>query len=369
VVYFSEDFGPHDHRFLQALSLAGQEVHFVRLHESHEARQDEGVPPGVRLPEVWAGRGRIEWWRFPGAARQLRRALGELRPDVVHAGPVQRPALLAALAQAHPLLTMSWGSDLLWQARSGPGRWAARYVLARSDVLACDCQAVRQRAQRLGMADERIVVFPWGVDLEHFSPGPSRLRAELGWDQAVVVLSARSWEPLLGVDLLVEGFIRAAAAGPQLRLLMLGSGSMEASVRRRIRETHLEERVHFAGPVTFERLPDYYRCADLYVSASRSDGSSISLLEAMACGLPALVSDIPGNREWVEPEENGRWFADGAIDPLADELQSFHDRPEAWEGLGRRSREIAEQRADWSRNFPRLLEGYELARRHAGRRQ
>ena len=228
--------------------------------------------------------------------------------------------------------------------------------------MACDCQAVRQQAVSLGIPEQRIVVFPWGVDLGHFSPGPSALRAELGWEQSCVILSTRSWERLLGVDLLLEGFLRAAAARPQLRLLMLGSGSMEADLRRRVRQSGLAERMHFAGPVDFERLPDYYRCADLYVSASHSDGSSISLLEALACGLPALVSDIAANREWVAPQENGWWFPDGDAEALAQALLDFSDREEGWRRYGARSREIAEKRADWTRNFPKLLEGYELAR-------
>jgi glycosyltransferase involved in cell wall biosynthesis len=235
-------------------------------------------------------------------------------------------------------------------------------VLAHSDALACDCQAVRRQAVRLGMPEQRIVVFPWGVDLGHFSPGPSVLRAELGWEQSCVILSTRSWERLLGVDLLLDGFLRAAAARPQLRLLMLGTGSMEADLRRRVRQAGMTERVHFAGPAEFERLPDYYRCADLYVSASHSDGSSISLLEAMACGLPALVSDIAGNTEWVALQENGWWFPDGDVEALAQALLDFSDQAGGWGRYGARSREIAEQRADWRCNFPKLLEGYELAR-------
>jgi glycosyltransferase involved in cell wall biosynthesis len=177
-----------------------------------------------------------------------------------------------------------------------------------------------------------------------------------------VILSTRSWERLLGVDLLLEGFLRAAAARPQLRLLMLGSGPMEADLRRSVRQSGMTERVHFAGPVEFERLPDYYRCADLYVSASHSDGSSISLLEALACGLPALVSDIAGNTEWVALQENGWWFPDGDAEALAQALLDFSDQAGGWGRYGARSREIAEQRADWRRNFPKLLEGYELAR-------
>ena len=60
--------------------------------------------------------------------------------------------------------------------------------------------------------------------------------------------------------------------------------------------------------ISQERLPDYFRAADLYVSCSLSDGSSVSLFEAMATGLPVVVTEAPGNHEWVLTSDNG-WLA------------------------------------------------------------
>ena len=94
-----------------------------------------------------------------------------------------------------------------------------------------------------------------------------------------------------------------------------------------------------------------------------SDGTSISPLEAMACGKPTLVSDIPGNREWVTPGENGWWFLDGgASKPW---LRPFRSCCTASRlpGMGRAARCTAEQRADWEKNFPELLRAYRLAER------
>jgi glycosyltransferase involved in cell wall biosynthesis len=113
--------------------------------------------------------------------------------------------------------------------------------------------------------------------------------------------------------------------------------------------------------VGYDDLPRYYRMADLYLSASHSDGTSISLLEAMACGRPALVSDIPGNREWVQSGVNGWLFPDGDEKALAAAIMKAVDQREQLPKMGRAAREIAEQRADWERNFPALLKAYELA--------
>jgi len=103
-------------------------------------------------------------------ADRLRAQLAELEVDVVHAGPVQDCAWLVALAGFPRLVTMSWGSDLLDGANFGIGRWLARATLRRSAAFLGDCEAVRQRAIALGMDSERIVIFPWGVDLERFRP-------------------------------------------------------------------------------------------------------------------------------------------------------------------------------------------------------
>jgi glycosyltransferase involved in cell wall biosynthesis len=256
---------------------------------------------------------------------------------------------------------MSWGSDLLRDAARGWGRWQAKYALGRSHLLLCDCQAVRGRAIELGVSQDRIVVFPWGVDLRRFRPGQrSAIRAQLGWGDSFVVLSARTLEPIYGVDILIEGFVRAAAEEPRLRLLLLSDGGMRDSLVRRIDRAGLQACVHFAGVIEEGDLPDYYHAADLYVSASRSDGSSVTLLEAMACGVPVLVSDIPGNREWVDPEGGGWLFRDGDPDALASGLQRALAGSRRLPEMGRKGRARVVAEADWSANRQMLLDAYQL---------
>ena len=318
VIYFSREYTPHDHRFLEGLSKSEHSVSYLQLEQS-AGSESRPIPDGIR--QVQWKRKRNSWLNLPAQVRNLRDVIRREAPDVIHAGPIQITALRTALAGFHPLVSMSWGSDILLGARKGFGRWAARYTLARSDVFVCDCEAVRELAMRMGMPGERIVVFPWGVDLDHFSPRKeNHLRLLLGWQDCFVVLSTRAWERLTGVDVLVEGFLRAAKSEPRLRLLLLGTGSLRSSICRRIQENGMTDRVYIPGQVQYSDLPMYYRSADLYLSASTSDGSSVSLMEALSCGCPALVSDIPGNREWVEPERHGWWFEIGKIGDLTNRL-------------------------------------------------
>jgi L-malate glycosyltransferase len=125
-------------------------------------------------------------------------------------------------------------------------------------------------------------------------------------------------------------------------------------------EGGVTERVFFPGQVTRRDLPDYYRAADLYVSASHTDGTSVSLLEALSCGCPVLVSDIPGNREWVSPAV-GWTFQTGDVPALAHGLaDAVRERTRSPE-MRLAARSLAESRADWKKNFLRLLDAYRMA--------
>ncbi len=94
----------------------------------------------------------------------------------------------------------------------------------------------------------------------------------------------------------------------------------EQNFVRFFRSGGVDEYVTFGGQISQTDLPRWYHMADLYISPSHVDGSSVSLMEALACGLPCLVSDIPANKEWVFENENGWLFRDGDADHLAEKI-------------------------------------------------
>ncbi|HZU86471.1 MAG TPA: glycosyltransferase family 4 protein [Anaerolineaceae bacterium] len=373
ILYFSRDYTPHDFRFLSAIAQREREVYFLRLERGARQVENRTLPDNVHQIH-WRGahlgdytaQSLFNWHKLPALWADLRRVIREIQPDVIHAGPLPTVAFLAALSGFRPLVSMSWGYDLLqdverstWQKRT------ARYALKRSAILLGDCQAVQQKAVTLGFPPEKVILFPWGVDLQHFSPapGPSPLRERLGWhaQRTFVLLCLRSWEPLYGVDIVVRAFASAAAELPELRLLLLGNGSQAATIKKILIQHNLLDRVHFGGQVNNTALPGYYHAADLYLSASHTDGSSVSLLEAMGCGLPSLVSDIPGNREWIHPGDNGWLFPDGDEAALASKIIAAARNRSQLTPMGQATRRTAEEHADWQKNTHKLWEAYDRA--------
>lgn len=366
ILYFSRDYTTHDHRFLSALAETGHEVHYLRLEDRGRALESRPVPEKVRQVRWAGGQAPFTWAALPRLLADLKRVLRQVQPDLVHAGPLQSAAFLAALAGFRPLVSMSWGYDLIFDARKNAlYRLITRFALRRSAIMVGDSAVVRGLARDYGMPDERIVTFPWGVDLEHFRPGERATGAGADEGAPFTLLSTRGWEPIYGVELIARAFVGAARQVPELRLVMLGGGSLAPRLNEIFSGGGVRERVFLPGQVGQADLPRFYHEADLYLSASHSDGASISLLEALACGRPALVSDIPGNREWITPGVQGWWFPDGDARALeAGILQAVEGRARLAE-MGCAARRLAEERADWKRNFQELLRGYEMALRRS----
>lgn len=360
VLYFTRDYTTHDRRFLSELARTGHQVFYLRLERRGHVLEERPLPDGIESLDWAGGKTPARWGDGPRLLDSLQEVIARVRPDLIQAGPIQTAALLVALTGFQPLVSMSWGSDLLKDAdRNTWQRWATYYVLRRSAVMVGDCDPVRQKARLFGLPDERIVTFPWGVDLEHFQPGREPGSA-LNEDR-FTFLSTRSWEPVYGVDVIARAFVEAAPLCPALRLVMLGHGSQADLLRSIFQSGGVEERVFFPGQVGQEELPDLYNQADVYLSASHSDGTSISLLEALACGRPALLSDIPGNREWIQPGVQGWYFPDGDVDALAKAMLEAVEQHDRLPEMGRAARRLAETRADWHQNFQGLLRAYEIA--------
>jgi glycosyltransferase involved in cell wall biosynthesis len=363
ILYFSDNGSNHNLRFLEKLASSGHDVYF--LDATQEGSAENWMPGGVRRVQLQQSvRRDADPRQFAGLLSEFQSLLTELHPDLVHAGPLQTCGYLAALSGFHPLVVMSWGSDMLVHAdRNAEWRRATEFTLRSADGFFCDCETVRESARRYAaIPNARIVQFPWGIKRGSFSPqGPVESRERLGLSRnAFAFISTRSWEPLYDIEVLLTAFHRAFRQNNRLRLLLLGGGSMAGRVRSFIAEHDLDQVVVTPGFIADREMPRWFRAANAYVSCARSDGTSISLLEAMATGLPAIVTDIASNREWITEDETGWLATAGSFEAFAEKLlHAASLRSDDIEAISDRNQGIVAERADWDKNFPSLLRLYQ----------
>ena len=374
ILYFSRNYTPHDFRFLNSLSKTEHEIFYLKLEANQRQTEDRSVPENVQQI-LWAGGQReFRWSDLPRLVMDFRRVVKRIKPDIVHAGPIQTCAFIAALSGFRPILAMSWGYDLVQDAdKSAWMRWMTRYTLKRSTFLTSDANISRDKAVSFGMNPAKTVIFPWGTDIEHFVPKADRGRKTIDSKKRSTVRSPRSktitffcsrtWEAIYGVDVLAKAFVKVASVNPDVNLILLGGGSQGPRIRQILTNGGVMGRVHFGGQVGQRDLPRWYHMADIYISPSHVDGTSVTLLEALASGLPCLVSDIAGNKDWIEEGVNGWTFRDGDVDDLAEKILFAIKNRRSFGKIGKAARLTAEEKADWSKNFGKLLEVYNVIAR------
>ncbi len=351
ILYASRGLGVHDERFLRALSNSGHDIFFLPLTPA--------VVPGLILPY---GVRQIHQTADSGiTTHTIGTLLEKWKIDLVHAGPVNDVARAFAFCGFKPLVSMSWGFDLLWDAERELLVWMAiKEALEHTSVFFCDAHSVEKKAvDEYGFDPSRIVVFPWGVDHDLFHSTGSRLGKPA--NEPLRIFSNRAWEDQYGVDVLVDGLIRAGNTGLQFSATLAGDGSMRADLQEKISRSAISRQVKFVGRISQTDLPAYYSEADIFISASHVDGSSLSLMEAMSCGTVPVVSDIPSNKEWVEDGKSGYLFTDGDSVHLASRLLALDKVRTGLPGISRQAQQVAEERADWEKNQKIMLDGYELA--------
>lgn len=285
--------------------------------------------------------------RYPLAVPALRRALARFAPDLVDAHYVPNYGLMGVLSGRRPLSIAAWGSDLLVAGRRDPlQRMRARFVLARASLVIGDSGNLAAAARALGAPAERVVAMPWGVDTQRFRPAETR--------EPGLLVSTRMHEPVYDIPALLRGVAPVMAARPELKLVVTGAGSETAALERLARDLLPAGRWSFAGRIGADPMAALLARADVYLSASHSDSTSVSLLEAMASGALPVVSDIEGNREWVGEGDGARLFAPGDAAGAGAALARALDAPGWAEAARARNRSVILERGDAARNMARI---------------
>ena len=230
--------------------------------------------------------------------REIDRLIERTGPDILHGHYATNYGFLAALSGFHPLVVTVHGSDLLIDYdRSILEKLYVTIALRNADLITSPADHMTRRLIKVGIGPQKILTVQYGIDTKVFYPGSS--------SNHLAVLSTRSFEPKYNVELLINAIPIVLSRFPDLKFALVAKGSMEQHLRRRVEELKITHATDFIGGVASEMMPEVFRSASVYVSTSTSDGLSISLCEAMACGLFPVATDIPGNRELIHNGENG----------------------------------------------------------------
>ncbi len=351
-----------------ALIDRGYQVSF--LHFAQEDHPDEpifpdqtqqGIPEWRNCPEVslpYVFKSTIYTIPTLKAKQVLRRALWQLQPDLVHASLTLSPLdfLLPEICQELnlPLVaTFHPGFDAKRRNLTS-GTQQLTYQLYAPWLANYDCTIVFSNLQRdilvkLGVPEHRVAVIPNGVDIDKYCPGISTLKQEFQAQRLFV------YQGRIAPEKNVESLLRAwkqTEMGKECKLLMVGDGPLAASLKMFYHEEHQIFWLGFIGEE--QRRIEILRGADVFILPSLIEGLSLSLLEAMACGVACIATDAGADGEVLEGGAGIVLRPNGVRSQLRTLLPLFRDHVELSLLLGQKARRRVLERYTLSQNISRI---------------
>jgi glycosyltransferase involved in cell wall biosynthesis len=289
--------------------------------------------------------------------------MSRIKPDILDAHNITVYGYLGVASGFHPLVLTVWGSDILIDPKQNAVyRFLSKQALKRADCIMCCSSAIKGETMQLGAAPEKAEVVFIGTNTTKFSPTQKdtmilqRLNIP---ESSPVVISIRSLRPVYDVETLIRAIPLVLEEVPEVRFIIGGQGEQRNYLEKLAQHLGISDSIRFVGWILPEELPGYLASSDVYVSTSLSDGTSISLLEAMACELAPVVTHIPANQPWIKDGENGFLFPVKNHKMLATKIAYLIKNAETRKEFGKESRRIVQEKAEYEKEMAKVERIYQ----------
>lgn len=284
-----------------------------------------------------------------------------LRFDLVHVHWAGF-AYLPFIADLKPYVVTAWGSDIYkisdYDAESQD---RIKKSLKHAALVTVDSEDQKVALVNMGVAASNVKVVQWGVDTTVFKPclKDNALARQLGVAGRPVIYSPRNLAPIYNNDVILRAIKELINKFPDVILVQKHYNCSQDKIDEFLaiaEQLGIRKNVMLLGNMDYEQLPMIYSLADAVVSVPSSDGTPMSVLEAMSCGVVPVVSDLPSLREWIQDGYNGLFVPIGDHIQLANQLASVLERPEWSDSVKKRNCGLVMERADHFSNMRQMEE-------------
>ncbi len=275
----------------------------------------------------------------------------KFNPDMVIAERTTSYGYLAAISGLKPMAIAQQGITDLWP-RNTPSyifkKILQNYAFKKADLIHAWGNSLAEDMKESQVNMEKVMILPKGINLDFFQFNDTSDKRMIN---AVVT---RSLEPEYNHDLILKAFSIVKQKNIPFKLTIVGNGTESKKLKWLANELKIGNEVDFAGRVNNNEIPRYLQQANIYISTPITEGVSASLFEAMACGCFPIVTNLPGNRCWINNHENGILIPSNNHIILAKELQYAFERNLWREAVIKRNRKFIEEHANYAINMKKI---------------
>jgi len=359
ISYFADSQSIHTQRWVKHFAERGHEVHLISLKKA----KIEGVDFHYIGPPI-----PIHYFSYLFLSilksRKIKKIIKEIKPDIVHGHYLIEHGFLAAASGFKPLVVSAWGSDVLvYPKNCFINKFILKFTLKNSDLIFTESKIMKKEIEKYGHAIN-VNVIPWGVNTKNFNPEikSDEIKNSLSIKNSLNIISTRPFAPIYDIETLIKAIPIITREIPNAKFILKNFERhllFKEKIENMAKDLGVYRFIKYVGEVDYHELPKYLAASDIYVSTSLSDSCSVSLLEAMACSLPVVVSDEPSNLEWIIDGWNGYIFPRKDHEALVEKLIMLLKDKEKRELFGKRNREIIEERGNWNKNMAKVEQLYE----------
>lgn len=330
----------HTQRWVEYFALRGNDVHLITYDPMGR------VIPGVR-EHVIMSRWKNLYLSFIPRHIAIKQLVKQIKPDLIHAHFIAKYGFHLLDLRFHPSIVSAWGDDILILPKKSRLIYhSTQKVLDSVDLIyAVSHNIANQIASNFGIPDSKVHYLPFGIDTDLFSPSAKSIKTNT---HTIEVFSNRGYFPVYDNETLVRGFALAYAKNPTLRLTLKGHGPLEQSIQDLVESLKLSEVITFKKKTDYSEVPYDYQRTHIFITTSISDGTPVSLLEAMASGLPCIATNVGGIPEWIENGKTGILISPQSPEEVAEAILTLATDPALQSQMGSSAREVVLKNGQWS---------------------
>lgn len=347
VVFLAPANSIHTVRWANALSERNYEITILTMHKPEKNE----FHPTIKV-QILPFKAPFGYYLNRSSVRAH---LRKIKPDLVHTHYASGYGTLARLANYHPTLLSVWGSDVYefpYQSRSNQKILMKNLQFA--DRIASTSRAMKAQTEKFYKPDHEMAITPFGIDLKMFTATNREARS----DQSITIGMIKTMEKHYGPQYLIEAIplllerLEKEKTGleDKIKVLMVGKGSLISSLETRSKELGISDMVTFTGEIPHLQVPEYLNMLDVYCAPSEMESFGVAVIEASACKIPVIASNVGGIPEVVNDGDTGYLVEKGNPGQIANRLFELVSNKEKRHEFGENGRKFVEENYDWNEN-------------------
>ncbi|MCZ0756423.1 glycosyltransferase [Anoxybacillus sp. J5B_2022] len=338
----------HTHKWALFYQQQGIDVKVITFKDHYSPEHAKEVETWV-LPKWFPGK-----LSYISSVFALKRRLASFQPDILHAHYVSSYGFVGALANYHPFYVSVWGRDIYqFPQQNSVNRTIVEFTLKKADVICSTSHVMAVETKKY--TDKSVEVTPFGVDLTIFRPFEKQVK------DTVTLGTVKALSDKYGIADLIKAFAIIHQQYPNTNLLIVGDGPQRQQYEQLAETLGIRHVTTFTGRVPNTDVPKYINKMDIFAVPSTEDSESfgVAAVEAMACGVPVVVSNVGGLPEVVKKDVTGLIVPKENPDALADAFKRLLSDADLRHQMGENGIQHVKEHYHWIDNANSMLKLYE----------